>query len=74
MINSKKTQSIVEYLLFLTMIVVGIYIGTGFLKAGVKNGLNQTQDYLQGSLPQTLDSTYQGQVITYEVPNPFEEQ
>ena len=62
-----QAQSIIEYLLVLIVVVLGITVGSIFFKQGVKNGLEQAQEHLQATLPQTVDSTHQAEVKTFDL-------
>ena len=55
MVKGNKAQSILEYLLFLIMVVAAVFIGAEFLKQGVQGGLNRTQDFIRNSFPGALN-------------------
>ncbi|MCF7907278.1 MAG: hypothetical protein K9L86_00155 [Candidatus Omnitrophica bacterium] len=64
-INRKKnkTQSILEYLAVLIMVVGGGTAATIFFGSGVSSGLGQTENHIQEVLPQAVDNTYEATVV-----------
>ena len=57
--SKKKGQSILEYVIVLTVIVAGIaYAAAKFLKPAVQNGVNNSANSIEGSTHRLPGSNY----------------
>ncbi|MDD4294767.1 MAG: hypothetical protein PHP69_04580 [Candidatus Omnitrophica bacterium] len=61
----KKSQSILEYVIMLTAVVCGIFLGTVGLKTGIENSMDATSGDLDKIINDTDES---GEEITYNIP------
>ncbi|MCQ9205428.1 MAG: hypothetical protein NG737_03860 [Omnitrophica bacterium] len=62
-IKQIKTQSILEYLLFMVWVIVTILVGTGLLKVGVARSLDSTGAQMQADFFQE----HQNGVVNLEI-------
>lgn len=61
----KRSQSILEYLGFLVIIICGITIGTKWFGEAAQRNLDASGEYLRGELSSTVDDTYKAEEILY---------
>lgn len=61
----KKAQSILEYLFVLIMAVLAVTGGSFIFNRGVESGLDESEDYVEGVLPTSVDDSYQGPEVGY---------
>jgi hypothetical protein len=62
----KKTQTILDYIVSLSTIVVMILVGLGFMHRGMSRGFTDMSEGVNAQMPLTTDDTFKEEEIVFD--------